>query len=308
MDRIFVVKQPVFYRPKPPGLMVPPDVLRSTWILLNGTWIKVEHRASPPEQAVRFDKWVERACVQYHSPTKQPLIPDAVSPSLSTTPTHRVLSSNDVPARSRSLRDSCASTRISSVPHSADTPTLLFSVDALFLDAQTSPSQRPQPIYQCLQPATRVINTHTRLVHGGTEGWPLHSTTGACPSHPDVEIHDRILNVSSTRKSQGLGRKTEDYWKWDGNERLIRIHKTPRRHNFVPQDCEDCPCDPRIICDERETEQKFKTNTRVIKDVWRLKGDNNETSNKLNEFWTGKSAFKVLANAEMIVMRVLAIR
>ena len=81
---------------------------------------------------------------------------------------------------------------------------------------------------------------------------------------------------------------------------MIRIHKTPRRQNFVPQDCEDCPCDPRIICDERETEQKFKTNTRVIKDVWRLKGDNNETSNRLNEFWTGKSTFKVLANAEVI--------
>ena len=81
---------------------------------------------------------------------------------------------------------------------------------------------------------------------------------------------------------------------------MIRIHKTPRRQNFVPQDCEDCPCDPRIICDERETEQKFKTNTRVIKDVWRLKGDNNETSNRLNEFWTGTSTFKVLANAEVI--------
>ena len=51
VDPIFVVKQPVFYRPKPPGLMVPHDVLRSTWILLNGTWTKVEHRASPPEQA-----------------------------------------------------------------------------------------------------------------------------------------------------------------------------------------------------------------------------------------------------------------
>ena len=79
MDPIFVVKQPVFYRPKPPGLMVPPDVLRSTWVLLNGTWTKVEHRAPPPEQAVRFDKWVERACFQYHSPNQQPLIPDTVS-------------------------------------------------------------------------------------------------------------------------------------------------------------------------------------------------------------------------------------
>ena len=115
-----------------------------------------------------------------------------------------------------------------------------------------------------------------------------------------AEIHDRIPRVSSTRKSQGIGKKTEDYWKWEGNETLIQIHKTPRRQNFLPQDCEDCPCYPRIICDEREAEQKFKSNTRVVKDIWRLKGDNNETSNRLNEFWTGKSTFKVLANAEVI--------
>ena len=182
MDPIFVVKQPVFYRPKPPGLMVPPDVLRSTWILLNGTWTKVEHRASPPEQAVRFDKWVERACFQYHSPNKQPLIPETVPQSTSTTSTQRVSSSTYAHAQtahSRSHRDSGVSTRNSRVKHPADSPMLMFSVDALFLDAQTSPSQHPKPIHQCLQPATRVINTLMRLVHGGSEGWHSHPT-GAC--------------------------------------------------------------------------------------------------------------------------------
>ena len=38
----------------------------------------------------------------------------------------------------------------------------------------------------------------------------------------------------------------------------------------------------------------------LIRDSWRFKGDNNETSNKLNEFRTGKTTFKVLANAEVI--------
>ena len=309
MDPIFVVKQPVFYRPKPPGLMVPPDVLRSTWVLLNGTWTKVEHRASLPEQAIRFDKWVERACFQYHSPNQQPLIPDTVSQSTSTTSIHRVLSSKHVhapPAHSRFHRDLSVSTRKNRVEHPADSPMLMFSVDALFLDAQKSPSQHPKPIHQCLQPTTRVINTLMRLVHGGSEGEGWHSNndetpTGACQKHPEVSaINDTIPLVSSTRKSQGLGKKNEDYWQWEGEETLIRIHKTPRRQNFVPQDCEDCPCDHRIICDERETEQKFKTNTRVIKDSWRFKGDNNETTNKLNEFWVRKSTFKVLANAEVI--------
>ena len=314
MDPIFVVKQPVFYRPKPPGLIVPPDVLRSTWVLLNGAWTKVEHRASPPEQAIRFDKWVERACFQYHSPNKQPLIPDNVSQSVSTTSTHRAMSSKHVhapPAHSSSQRDSRASTPRDRVQHPADSPMLMFSVDALFLDAQTSPSQHPKSIHQCLQPATRVINTLMRLVHGGSEGegWHSHSdkghpqstsTPGLCHKHPESNINDTIPHVRSTRKSQVLDKKNEDYWQWDGKETLIRIHKTPRRQNFVPQDCEDCPCDPRIICDERETEQKFKTNTRVIKDIWRFKGDNHESTNQLNEFWTGKSTFKVLANAEVI--------
>ena len=167
------------------------------------------------------------------------------------------------------------STRNRRVEHPADSPMLMFSVDALFLDAQTSPSQHPKPIHQRLQPATRVINTLMRLVHGGSEGWHTsekHTSekqhqkqNGACQKQ--TEINDNIPDVSSTRKSQGLSKKNEDYWKWEGEETLIRIHKTPRRQNFVPQDCEDCPCDPRIICDERETEQKFKTNTRVIKDT-----------------------------------------
>ena len=215
------------------------------------------------------------------------------------------------PAHSSSQRDSCASTSPNRVQHPADSPMLMFSVDALFLDAQTSPSQHPTSIHQCLQPATRVINTLMRLVHGGSEGegWHSHSdkghpqstsTPGLCHKHPESDINDTIPHVKSTRKSQMLDRKNEDHWQWDGKETLIRIHKTPRRQNFVPQDCEDCPCDPRIICDERETEQKFKTNTRVIKDIWRFKGDNHESTNKLNEFWTGKSTFKVLANAEVI--------
>ena len=215
------------------------------------------------------------------------------------------------PAHSSSQRDSCASTSPNRVQHPADSPMLMFSVDALFLDAQTSPSQHPKSIHQCLQPATRVINTLMRLVHGGSEGegWHSHSekghsqstsTPGLCHKHPESDINDTIPHVKSTRKSQVLDKKNEDYWQWDGKETLIRIHKTPRRQNFVPQDCEDCPCDPRIICDERETEQKFKTTTRVIKDTWRFKGDNHESTNKLNEFWTGKSTFKVLANAEVI--------
>ena len=100
MDLIFVVKQPVFYRPKPPRL----DGTARCVKIHMGSPSMVHGRRSntvhlPPEQAIRFDKWVERACFQYHSPNKQPLIPDTVSQSTSTTSTHRVSSSKHAHAQ-----------------------------------------------------------------------------------------------------------------------------------------------------------------------------------------------------------------
>ena len=72
-DPIFVIKTPVLFRSRPPGLPVPPDVLRSTWVLQNGVWTQLEDRVSPPAQAQRFERFVERACFQYHSPDGKPL-------------------------------------------------------------------------------------------------------------------------------------------------------------------------------------------------------------------------------------------
>ena len=66
MDPILVVKTPVYFRRRPPGLQLPHDCLRSTWILTHGKWEKMEDRVSPLEQQDRFDRWVERACFQYH--------------------------------------------------------------------------------------------------------------------------------------------------------------------------------------------------------------------------------------------------
>lgn len=58
MDPIFVAKVPVFFRAKPPGMMVPPDTLRSTWTLNNGEWTQIEDRVHPLQQGQRF-----RACL-----------------------------------------------------------------------------------------------------------------------------------------------------------------------------------------------------------------------------------------------------
>ena len=63
MDAILVVKTPMYYRRRPPGLFPSQDCLRSTWILAHE---KVEDRATPLEQQDRFDRWVETACFQHH--------------------------------------------------------------------------------------------------------------------------------------------------------------------------------------------------------------------------------------------------
>ena len=38
MDPILVVKTPTFFRKQPPGVSLPHDCLRSTWILSHGKW------------------------------------------------------------------------------------------------------------------------------------------------------------------------------------------------------------------------------------------------------------------------------
>ena len=58
-------------------------------------------------------------------------------------------------------------------------------------------------------------------------------------------------------------------------------------------------CDRRLIQDWRETQLKFQSNVRVDKSNWCLPGDNGERSNNRNEFWTGKSIFRVLRHQEV---------
>jgi len=91
-----------------------------------------------------------------------------------------------------------------------------------------------------------------------------------------------------------------DEWKWVGDHILERIHNVPRREMFVPSDCHDCPCDHRLIQDWRETQLKFQSNVRMDKSNWRLPGNNGERSNNRNEFWTGKSIFRVLRHQEVL--------
>eukprot|EP00435_Cladocopium_sp_Y103_P038752 s1874_g10.t1 len=262
MDPIVVIKQPVYYRSRPPGIITPPGLLRSIWILANGTWTKVEDRASPPEQAIRFDRWVERACFQYHAPDGSQLCSSITETA-----------------------------KAAGALQALGMPQLTFSTDSLYLEAMTSANTTPKSIHQCLHPATRVINTLVRIAHGGSQGVSTaviedvfqHTTTRA--------FNKRVAAAQESSIS--------DIWDWDGKSKLVRIHNVPRRRNFIPQECGDCPCAASLICEERVTEQTFKTNTRTVEDCWRYKGDNEESSNRKNEYWTGKTTFRVIDGCEV---------
>ena len=143
-DCIYVVKVPVYYRRFPPGRYIPSDTCRSTWVLVNGSWNCVEREATPLQQALRFDHWVERACFLYHA-SKASSSPEAGA----------CLSQSPFLA-------------LANVPWAPDA-VLQFSIASLSTDTALLQSQEV-PLNTCHPATLRVINTLLRLVHGGSGG------------------------------------------------------------------------------------------------------------------------------------------
>ena len=130
MDPILVVKTPVYFRRRPPGLHLPQDCLRSTWILAHRKWEQIEDKATPLEQQDRFDRWVERACFQYHPirvsvPT--PWVASRVSPASSP---RDPPASTARPGSTGSLHVTCTSVPRTSSP---SYPQLTGSISGLFV-------------------------------------------------------------------------------------------------------------------------------------------------------------------------------
>ena len=145
----------------------------------------------------------------------------------------------------------------------------------------------------------RVINALVHLVHGGRgmeDSKQFKDPKKFNQSFSDLlklqKLPIRRRNIKKIASATECGQDevhVRDEWKWVGDHILERIHNVPRREMFVPSDCDDCPCDHRLIQDWRETQLKFQSNVRVDKSNWRLPGNNGERSNNRNEFWTGKS-------------------
>ena len=178
-----------------------------------GSWQmgNIEDKASVLEQQDRFDRWVERACFQYH-----PINP--VTPAPQTT-------NNGCPARMRrrspaskasigqtQLQPSKTATSVSgfkrkhltdeaqpgkiatrisgftsngseknthidpSNPH----PPLTMSTAGLYL--RETPGEHPITVHAAPPCTARVINTLLRIVHGGSVGWG--GLPHGCPDNP----------------------------------------------------------------------------------------------------------------------------
>ena len=81
-DPIVVVKFPRMLRP-PPAAIPPGRYLRSTWVLREGKWARLEDHVDIPEHRQQFDRYVERAVFQYHFQRASLLSsPAAVSPTV----------------------------------------------------------------------------------------------------------------------------------------------------------------------------------------------------------------------------------
>ena len=176
---IFVVKAPVFYRNKPPGIPLPLGLRRSTWILVNGVWSQVENNVAPPAQAERFEQWVERACFQWHSPDGK-VIP-LVAPC-----SHRV--SDAIPLGSHRVPQAAPAD-----VHERQDPQLQFSTEELFSDMGLH--QHYTSLADLTVPCGRVINTLVRLVHGGSHG------TGSRCSRSDFLSNPTTPNIADRTQS-----------------------------------------------------------------------------------------------------------
>ena len=229
-DPIFVIKTPVLFRSRPPGLPVPPDVLRSTWVLQNGVWTQLEDRVSPPAQAQRFERFVERACFQYHSPDGKPLH-NVTVPSVQAL--HRQACSNSGAHRAR-----CGDIAPRACPFQQNSdkilcPRLQFSTEALFTDNRIE--GRYRTLHEVSVPSSRVINTLLRLVHGGSHGpgapqarsFSTHECSTVMNEQSDIE--DLPIERSYSRREVKQNDVNKDYWEWEDDETLVRVHETPRR-------------------------------------------------------------------------------
>ncbi|CAE7218696.1 unnamed protein product [Symbiodinium sp. CCMP2592] len=84
-----------------------------------------------------------------------------------------------------------------------------------------------------------------------------------------------------------------DEWTLFGDV-LVRHHHIPRRAMFTPACTKDCPVDPALLSDYRETTWRQGGHSKVYKDSWRQAA---HPHRDLGHMWTGQTKFKLKKEA-----------
>ena len=206
-------------------------VVRGYWLMANGRRLKIElHHLN---NKILFDRWVERACFQYH-PVKvsvpTPWVASRESP---------VSSLRDPPA-SPVRPGSAGSSHVTcpAVPRtlSSSYPRLTGTTSGLFV--HETHGDNPTTVHAAPSCTVRVINTLLRVVHGGSSGWGssphgyypdnLYPTENQDPLRNRIVFDDlptyrrkqaEIRSLEGTRNMTGEGRmpiygngKTNQHW------------------------------------------------------------------------------------------------
>ena len=219
----------------------------------------MEREATPLQQALRFDHWVERACFLYHA-SKASSSPEAGA----------CLSQSPFLA-------------LANVPWTPDA-VLQFSIASLSTDPALLQSQEV-PLNNCHPATLRVINTLLRLVHGGSGGQDGASIRafGA--------VQDHFVRLDSKGKNPKTNKNYRDEWRRDGDT-LTRVHNVPRTQEFVPSEDSHCPVRLSDLSDYRRTERYYKSGKDTKVDSWRFKGN----SVGKDDPWIGSTTFLIVSN------------
>ena len=184
-------------------------------------WRKVETRVDPLLEGDVIGRWIERAVFQFHP----------------------------VQSAMTSVQESWQHNQRD--PGSPSEPKLLFSLRPLLRQRN---AHTPVPLHS-LDPSARVVlQTLTRLVHGGGGGqvgslFPAHDASTKI-------VNNGIIWDFVVTKSENKDALCHDTWTVEEGPtitKVIRHHKFSRSRKFVPSEADSTPINPFLFLDKRVT-------------------------------------------------------
>ena len=148
-------------------------------------------------------------------------------------------------------------------------------------------------------PQSRALASTTASERDEPQSRALASTTASARDEPQSRASSSAMNSAHkdsqpfkalTTTMSTLVRPQNDYWLIEEN-RLIRVHRTPRRVLFTPQCAQQCPLSTEFLNSSRNTEIAAltqATNVYYLSDDWK---QNSMPHRDLGYLWIGRTLF-----------------